>query len=166
MVQHRPTGARQGGPVERKTRLGAGGRRPATTRGQARAAVGRCRDPSGTRRRPARCSSSRPVWAAAFARYGRFRPSLPNWPGDGAADGGPSSPRRPWPSRPEIRLRAGFPGIEELRQNADSLLIINNENILEICWAPFAQAGFRQGRQHSGLGGQRALPDHHRRERS
>ena len=29
-------------------------------------------------------------------------------------------------------LRTGVPGIEELRQNVDSLLIINNENILEI----------------------------------
>ena len=32
----------------------------------------------------------------------------------------------------KIRYEQAFRGIEELRQNVDSLLIINNENILEI----------------------------------
>lgn len=62
----------------------------------------------------------------------------------------------------KIRYEQAFRGIEELRQNADSLLIINNENILEIYGRLSAQAGFRKGRRHSGFGGQGHRRDHHR----
>ena len=66
----------------------------------------------------------------------------------------------------KIRYEQAFRGIEELRQNTDSLLIINNENILEIYGRLSLKQAFRKGRRHPGFGSQGYHGDYHGGERS
>ena len=117
-------------PVERKIRLGSEG-------------LGAGNDPENGRRSGRRVAARNP----SGARRGRYEDALhhrrhgrrnghgsiarhrQDGQGDGAAD---RSHHLAAGRRGKIRYEQAFRGIEELRQNTDSLLIINNENILEI----------------------------------
>ena len=65
----------------------------------------------------------------------------------------------------KIRYEQAFRGIEELRQNVDSLLVINNENILEIYGRLSLKQAFGKADDILVFGGEGYRRDHHGRER-